>query len=111
MRRKSKVTLLSNWILKYNRNYNETAEKYQVSYQQVRNWTIKYDKSGVDALIDRRGLISYVIGHSNNNALVFETFDLAVASYPDAKPIFHSDRGFQYTNKAFKAKLDKAGMT
>jgi transposase InsO family protein len=27
-----------------------------------------------------------------------------------AKPIFHSDRGFQYTNKIFKAKLDIAGM-
>lgn len=58
-----------------------------------------------------RSIVSYVVGHSNNNALVFETFDLAVASQPDAKPIFHSDRGFQYTNKTFKAKLDKAGMT
>ncbi len=41
---------------------------------------------------------------------MFETFDLASAAYPNAKPIFHSDRGFQYTNKTFKAKLDKAGM-
>lgn len=43
------------YCLEHNRNYIETAEKYQVSYQQVRNWVIKYDKSGVDALIDRRG--------------------------------------------------------
>lgn len=55
--------------------------------------------------------MSYVIGHSNNNALVFETFDLAATAYPNAKPIFHSDRGFQYTNKTFKSKLDKARMT
>ena len=30
--------------------------------------------------------------------------------YPDAHPLFHSDRGFQYTSKQFKAKLDKQGM-
>jgi putative transposase len=54
--------------------------------------------------------VSHVIGHSNNNALVFVTFDLATKSHPNAKTIFHSDRGFQYTNKTFKAKLDKARM-
>lgn len=46
-------------IVKYcienGRNYNETAAKYKVSYQQVRSWTVKYDESGVDALTDRRG--------------------------------------------------------
>jgi transposase InsO family protein len=30
--------------------------------------------------------------------------------FPNAKPIFHSDRGFQYTSKIFKLKLDEAGM-
>ena len=29
----------------------------------------------------------------------------AIASNPDAKPIFHSDRGFQYTSKVFQQKL------
>jgi transposase-like protein len=36
-------------------NYNKTAEKYKVSYQQVRIWTVKYTESGIDALLDRRG--------------------------------------------------------
>jgi transposase len=36
-------------------NYNKTAEKYNVSYQQVRSWTVKYTESGIDALLDRRG--------------------------------------------------------
>ena len=49
--------------------------------------------------------------HSNNNNLVFKTFNIAHKKYPDAKPIFHSNRGFQYTTKAFKKKLDNAGMT
>ncbi|WPC41570.1 IS3 family transposase [Clostridium sp. JS66] len=36
---------------------------------------------------------------------------MAHEQYPDAKPIFHSDRGFQYTSKIFKKKIDDAGMT
>lgn len=43
------------YCIEHDRNYNETAEKYKVSYQQVRSWTIKYDELGVDALLDRRG--------------------------------------------------------
>lgn len=30
---------------------------------------------------------------------------------PDAHPLFHSDRGFQYTNRVFHTKLERAGMT
>ena len=65
--------------------------------------------SAILDLYDRR-IIAYKIGDSNNNALVFETFDEATALYPKAKPIFHSDRGFQYTNKVFHQKLVEAGM-
>ena len=60
-------------------------------------------------LYDKR-IVSYVISHFNNNKLVFDTFDKAIKANPNAKPIFHSDRGFQYTSKIFKFKLDKAGM-
>ena len=65
--------------------------------------------SAILDLYDRR-IIAYKIGDSNNNALVFETFDEATSLYPNAKPIFHSDRGFQYTNKVFHQKLVDAGM-
>jgi transposase InsO family protein len=67
----------------------------------------------LSAILDLKdkGIVSFAIGRSNNNQLVFDTFDLAVSRYPHAHPLFHSDRGFQYTSKQFKAKLDKAGMT
>lgn len=70
-------------------------------------------KAYLSAILDLgdKSIVSFVIGHSNNNALVFETFDLAHEQYPDAKPIFHSDRGYQYTSKSFKKKLDDAGIT
>lgn len=66
--------------------------------------------SAILDLYDRR-IVSYVILDSNNNALVFDTFDAAVNANPDAHPLFHSDRGFQYTNRVFHAKLEVAGMT
>lgn len=49
--------------------------------------------------------VAYVISCRNDNRLVFKTFDKAIFNYPDAKPIFHSDRGFQYTSKVFQQKL------
>lgn len=66
--------------------------------------------SAILDLYDRR-IVSFVIGDRNDNPLVFKTFDRAVKANPDAKPIFHSDRGFQYTSRAFHHKLEKAGMT
>ena len=65
--------------------------------------------SAILDLCDRRP-VAYVIGDSNNNALVFETFDKAVKANPGAHPIFHSDRGYQYTSRRFHQKLEEAGM-
>ena len=35
-------------------SYEQTAEKYQISYQQVYQWVRKYQKDGIDGLVDRR---------------------------------------------------------
>ncbi|MFU0799335.1 MAG: Integrase catalytic domain-containing protein [Xylanivirga thermophila] len=56
-------------------------------------------------------IIEYELSFKNNNHLVFSMFDKAIQKYPDAKPIFHSDRGFQYTGNIFKGKIEEAGMT
>ena len=66
--------------------------------------------SAILDLFDRR-IVSFVIRNSNNNALVFDTFDAAIAENPGATPLCHSDRGFQYTNRKFHDKLKAAGMT
>ena len=65
--------------------------------------------SAILDIFDRR-IVSYRIGTSNNNQLVFETFKEAVTNNPTAHPLFHSDRGFQYTNKTFHNMLIEAGM-
>ena len=66
--------------------------------------------SAILDLYDRR-IVSYVIQDANNNPLVFDTFKAAIKAEPDAHPLCHSDRGFQYTNRAFHRMLAKAGMT
>lgn len=83
-----------------------TEFKYGTMFDNVH----KLYLSAILDLCDHRP-VAYVIGDSNNNTLVFETFDMAVAANPDAHPIFHSDRGYQYTSRTFHQKLETAGMT
>jgi transposase-like protein len=44
------------YCIAHNRNYAETSEKYQISYQQARNYTVKYESGGVEELKDNRGI-------------------------------------------------------
>ena len=66
--------------------------------------------SAILDLYDRR-IVAFEISERNDNPLVFKTFDEAVEACPNAHPLFHSDRGYQYTNRAFHHKLEKAGLT
>ena len=66
--------------------------------------------SAILDLCDRRP-VAYVYGDHNDNPLVYKTFDKALEANPGATPIFHSDRGYQYTSKEFRQKILDAGMT
>jgi len=46
---------IASYCISHDHNYAETAEKFKVSYQQARNYTIKYESGGVTALQDNRG--------------------------------------------------------
>ena len=43
------------YCIAHDHNYAGTSEKYQVSYQQARNYTVKYEAGGVETLRDKRG--------------------------------------------------------
>ena len=60
-------------------------------------------------LYDRQ-IVTYVISEHNDNPLIFNMFDKVIAADPGATPLYHSDRGFQYTNQNFHAKLEATGM-
>lgn len=57
------------------------------------------NKIYLSAILDLadKSIVSFAVSHCNNNELVFKTFDIAHQKYPNVKPLFHSDRGFQYT--------------
>ena len=55
--------------------------------------------------------VAFEYSDHNDNPLVFNTFDKALLANPGAKPIFHSDRGYQYTSKTFRQKIADAGIT
>ena len=65
--------------------------------------------SAILDLYDRR-IVAFEISGSNDNSLVLKTFDKAVKKHPKAHPLFHSDRGYQYTSRTFHHKIEKAGM-
>jgi transposase InsO family protein len=65
--------------------------------------------SAILDLYDRR-IVSFEISDRNDNPLVMNTLDKALKRNPNAHPLFHSDRGFQYTSKQFCIKLREAGM-
>lgn len=46
---------IASYCIAHDHNYMETSEKFSVSYQQARNYTVKYEAGGVDALQDKRG--------------------------------------------------------
>lgn len=76
-------------------------------YEGVKVHTIYL--SAILDLYDRR-IVAYEIGEFNDSSLVYKTFDEAVQLNPGAQPLFHSDRGAQYTNRTFHHMLEDAGM-
>ena len=70
-------------------------------------------KAYLSAILDLHdgSIISFVLGRSNNNKLVFETLDQAINLLNGDQPLIHSDRGYQYTSHGFKRRIDEAGMT
>lgn len=46
---------IASYCISHDHNYAEIAKKFKISYQQARNYTIKYEKNGIDALQDNRG--------------------------------------------------------
>ncbi|HZG85911.1 IS3 family transposase [Paenibacillus sp.] len=65
-------------------------------------------KAYLSAILDLhdKSIVSYVLGRSNNNPLVFQTLNLALQAAPVSRPMLHSDRGYQYTSLGFKKLLD-----
>ena len=55
------------------------------------------NKAYLSAILDLHdnSIVGYVLGHSNNNRLVFKNLDIALNASPGASPMIHTDRGYQ----------------
>lgn len=89
---------------------NKFGEKWLTDVTEMKYGTTKVYLSAILDLSDK-SIVAYNIARSNNNDLVFKNFDIAREKFPNVKPIFHSDRGIQYTSVLFRKKLNDAGMT
>jgi len=110
-RKKSKPDYVKENILARNFSASKPNEKWltDVTEFKIPNDTRKLYLSPIMDLYDN-SIIEYELSFKNVNSFVFKMFDRAVENNPGAKPIFHSDRGYSYTNNVFKTKLEKAGM-
>ena len=54
--------------------------------------------------------VSCEISERNDSELVERTLNKALEKYNNISPLFHSDRGFQYTREAFRNKLNNLGF-
>lgn len=46
---------MAGYCITHGHNYAKTAEEYNISYQQARSYTLKYEQCGVEGLQDKRG--------------------------------------------------------
>ena len=93
-----------------NRDFHVDApnEKWLTDVTEFKYYVgIEVHKVYLSAILDLYGrrIVAFKTGNHNDNLLVMNTFDEAVDLEPDAHPLFHSDRGFQYTSKQFAARL------
>ncbi|WP_353893047.1 IS3 family transposase [Proteinivorax hydrogeniformans] len=107
---KSKPQHVTENILKRNFKADKVNEKWVTDITEFKYGNNKAYLSAILDLYDN-SIVSYVISHSNNNQLVFQTLDNALLKSPGATPLLHSDRGFQYTSNGFKQKIKAANIT
>ena len=101
-----------------NREFNSEKpnEKWLTDVSEFKYGGGEDEKTGkiyLSVILDLCGRIpiAFEYGDHNDNPLVFKTFDKALAERPGATPIFHSDRGYQYTSKEFRQKIIETNMT
>ena len=91
-------------------------EKWLTDVSEFKYGTGEDEKRGkiyLSVILDLCGNrpVAYEYSDYNDNPLVFNTLDKALAANPGVTPLFHSDRGYQYTSKIFRQKILDAGMT
>lgn len=109
---KSKPEETADNILKRDFNADRPNEKWCTDVTEIKIPTTgeKLYISPVLDLYDRYP-VGFAVAEKNDTALTNKVLEIARKAYPNATPLYHSDRGFQYTRTVFKTKLENYGMT
>lgn len=99
-------------ILKRDFNASKPNKKWCTDVTEIKVPTTG-EKLYISPILDLydRYPVSFAVSETNDTALVNKALEIAHSAYPYATPIYHSDRGFQYTRTVFKTKLNEYGMT
>lgn len=92
-------------VLKRDFNAFRPNEKWVTDVTEFKWYEVgEKRKLYLSAILDLydRSIVAYEVSKRNDNNLTLSTFEKAIVSNPEAKPIFHSDRGFNYTSKMFQ---------
>lgn len=110
--RKSTPEETADNILKRDFNSDKPNQKWCTDVTEIKVPTTgeKLYISPVLDLYDRYP-VGFALAERNDTILTDKALEMAHNVYPDATPLYHSDRGFQYTRTVFKTKLEKYGMT
>ncbi len=111
-RTRTRVEHIAENILNRNFNASTPNEKWLTDITEF-SITGTHRKLYLCSILDlyNRSIVAYKLSYSNNTQLVLKTFERALENNPGAKPLLHSDRGFNYTSNAFKIKLEAADIT
>ena len=99
-------------LLNRNFNVNKPNEAWCTDITEISVPGSK-EKIYISTIIDLydRYPVGIAVSRRNDTILVNRTLERAMEANPGAHPLFHSDRGFQYTRAVFKKKLEYLGMT
>ncbi len=97
-----------------NRNFDAATSPNQIWCTDITEF--KYgngQKEFLSAIVDLwdKSIIAYVLSPRNDNEIVMDTLKQAFEANPGARPLIHSDRGFQYTSHAYKTLRDTYKFT
>ena len=96
-----------------NRDFTASApnQRWVTDVTELRIGDDKRYLAPVMDLFDRQ-IIAYTLGPAPNLEVATSALQAALATLPpEARPLVHSDQGFQYQHRAWRTLLDEAGAT
>ena len=109
-RRSTPETTAEN-ILNRDFNADRPNEKWCTDITEIRIPTTN-EKLYISPVLDLydRYPVSVAVSERNDTFITDQALKKAHEAYPEERPLYHSDRGFQYTREVFKTKLESYGM-